>query len=118
VNLKTSKLSVLVSGAGEIQLKQLNADALDVVIAGKAELGGSGSATALVVDVSGAGNVSLEGLQAAIARVSISGAGNVTVAARDQLDVRIAGLGEVAYRGNPQLTQAISGLGHIKQLAS
>jgi hypothetical protein len=111
--MKTTHLELNVAGSAKVQLKDLQADALDIVVSGHGDVTASGSATGVLVKISGLGDTDLTHLQSLAAKVVISGKGNVGLAVKDRLDARIAGMGDVHYKGNPSVTKSISGLGSV-----
>ena len=88
-----------ISGAGNVQLPEIEADRFSI-------------------DLSGAGNIEFDSLNANSLDVSMSGLGNLTVSDGQvsSLDVRISGGGDVSYYGSPEVDSEISGLGDLDRL--
>jgi hypothetical protein len=108
-----SKVSL--SGAGDIEIKQLKTGRLEVTISGVGNATISGSADKLKVTVSGTGNFNREKFQSKHATVNCSGVGNAVVNAADSLDANVSGVGSVEYLGKPDVKQSVSGIGSVKK---
>ncbi|MCB2411632.1 DUF2807 domain-containing protein [Demequina sp. TTPB684] len=123
-----------VSGAAEVQVRSVVAEALDVEISGAGDVDLAADAQDLTVSVSGAGTVTAHGtvgegrlavsgaggivgedLTVGDASVSVSGAGSVSVRVRETLDANVSGAGNVIYFGDPTVTEDISGAGSISK---
>ncbi|MDN3918848.1 head GIN domain-containing protein [Roseateles violae] len=112
--IRAEKLSVHISGAGQVRLDELKAEQLrfDISGAGDGQLGGQ--VEQLSLSVSGKGKLLAEQLRASSATVSISGVGNANLWVTDSLRVSISGIGNVDYWGQPQqVRRSTSGLGSI-----
>jgi len=74
-----------------------------------------GSVDRLLVDMTGASQLTAAGLQAKTAEISTTGAGDAEVAVSDTLKVAITGAGKVTYSGNPTtIKKQITGAGSIR----
>jgi hypothetical protein len=107
--------NVSLSGAGDVEIKQLKTEKLDVTISGVGNATASGSADKLIVTVSGTGNFDGEKFEAKHATVNCSGVGNAVVNAADSLDATVSGVGSVEYLGKPDVKQSVSGIGSVKK---
>jgi hypothetical protein len=92
-NLKNDTFSVAVSGAGNVTLK--------------------GETKKLEMETSGSSQVEAGELSSGNVRISSSGSSDVSVNARDTLDLDVAGSGKISYSGNPKITQNISGSAEV-----
>lgn len=110
------KLTALsTSGATDVELRDLDADAFDLVTAGASSITATGTAHALTIHISGSGSIDAHDLKAQQVTVDVSGSGDVEVYATDVLDVRISGSGSVRYHGNPRdVRKSISGSGSVE----
>ena len=106
---------IVVSGSGDVDADGIRSDAFEVRSDGSADIGLTGTARRLALDLDGSGDANVAGLVARSARVSISGSGDASVRAADRLDVKLDGSGDVKYRGNPQVTKNDDGSGDIKR---
>lgn len=106
--------SLVVSGAGDISVDDLKAENLSVLVSGAGNIEVAGKVSTQEIKVSGAGNYNAADLMSGSVKVTISGAGNATVWAQTTLDVTISGLGRVSYYGEPVVTKSISGAGSIE----
>ncbi len=103
-----------VTGAGEMHLKGVAVDALEVAISGAGTLTAEGQARRVQAEISGIGEADLQALYADEASVRISGAGEAAVFAAQSIDAQISGVGDVVCYGNPiEVSQQISGVGEL-----
>jgi hypothetical protein len=115
--LQTSSLRVDISGGGDININNLEADTLIISISGLGKLDIAGGEVAEQrINISGGGDYTADELTSLNATVDISGLGNAMVSVEDTLRVTISGGGSVKYIGNPEVTSDISGLGNINQI--
>jgi hypothetical protein len=113
--LDVGALTVKVSGLADGALRGLALEALDVEIAGRAELDVAGRAERLKVRISGSAELNAFELASDEADVRISGHGEAEVAVARALHARIAGYGHVTYVGDPTVDQAVSGGGSVRR---
>jgi hypothetical protein len=104
-----------VGGAASVKATNLDSDSLSISISGAGSGSIAGRSNNLSISVSGAGSLDAVDLQAKRAIVVVTGAGDVTVNANDELDVRVSGAGDISYIGSPKLQSRVSGAGSIKQ---
>jgi hypothetical protein len=116
--LSSPSLDLSMSGAGKVQMNQLTTDHLKVNISGAGGLDISGSATDTTIDISGAGGISAQNLQIQTANITISGLGSATLWVTNQLTGTISGAGSVSYYGSPQTNTNSTGLGQFKSLGN
>lgn len=107
--------SVELSGAGSMNISNLDTDKWQVTLPGAGSITVSGQVTEQTVKLSGAGSYNAENLASQEATIHSSGAGTAVVQVSDSLDVTIDGLGSVEYIGDPQVTQDINGVGSVRQ---
>jgi len=102
--------SLLVSGAGDIQMETLSTPSMDINLSGAGKVVQNQiTADNLNITLSGVGGIDISG-QATQATIDIS----VT----DQLTGNISGGGNVSYYGEPQTNTTSTGLGTFKSLGS
>lgn len=115
-NLTVKNLTgITLSGAGTINVQNLNTTSLTTLVSGAGTLNISGAAPSQTVTVSGVGNYKGRDFATANTTVTISGAGSAIVAASATLNATVSGAGSVTYYGTPQVTKTITGVGSIKQ---
>jgi hypothetical protein len=107
--------SIAVSGAGDATASDLRADRLTVEVSGAGEIILAGTVNSQAVTISGTGGYNGEDLRSASAKVTIHAAGNAVLRVSDRLDATVSGVGSVEYIGDPQVTKDISGVGSVKQ---
>ncbi len=106
---------VELSGAGSMNISNLDTDRWQVTLPGAGSITVAGQATEQTVELSGAGSYQAAELVSQEATIHSSGAGSAVVQVSDTLDVTIDGLGHVEYIGNPTVTQEINGVGSVRQ---
>jgi hypothetical protein len=107
--------SIAVSGAGDATAANLRADRLTVEVSGAGEMILAGTVDSQTVTISGTGDYNGEDLLSASAKVTIDAAGNAVLRVSDRLDVTVSGVGSVEYIGDPKVTKHISGVGSVEQ---
>jgi len=132
-------LSLLVSGAGQLNVEGMKAANASLEVAGGGRLGGeltvggtwtmkaseagkaifSGAARSVDLTASGASEVSLKNLAAKTASVTLTGASSASVRASRTLDVALAQASTLDYYGSAELGRAdvtgASQINHIQQ---
>lgn len=102
------------TGAGEIEGRISDVDALAVSLSGTGAITLDGYAGDLTVDVDGAGAFHGFGLTSSDCTARLAGAGRIEVTATEALDATVTGLGSIRYDGAPDTVEtAVSGLGSI-----
>lgn len=104
---------VNVTGAGDAEVNNIDAETFRFRIAGSGEILASGTASTANVVIGGSGDFNGLNLNADQVTVNIAGSGDVFVNAASQLDVTIGGSGDVFYTGQPEISQRILGSGVI-----
>ena len=107
--------SIAVSGAGDATASNLRTGRLTVEISGAGEMTLAGTADSQAVTISGTGKYDGEDLQSDTAEVTIDAAGDAVLRVSDRLDATVSGVGSVEYIGNPHVTKDISGVGSVEQ---
>lgn len=105
-------------GLGEVELRELRAEALNIALSGAGKIKATGEVDRLTVNVSGAGSLEAGDLRAQDVEIQLSGAGNAEAWAVRTLRVNITGLGRVSYYGDPEVRQSVSGLGELNPLGT
>lgn len=85
---------IILDGVGNFYLKGPSQNSLEVVL-------------------DGVGNINATDLPILHGILDINGTGNISIDAKETLEVDIDGLGNVYYTGSPQLTVDINGLGEV-----
>ena len=112
VTLETLE-GVEISGAGDVTVREVNAEDLEFAVSGAGDISAAGSASRLSVDISGAGDADMTDLVVADAEVEISGAGDVRVCATSSLQASVSGAGAIGYYGDPDTDFTTTGAGEI-----
>lgn len=115
-NLDTGALALLQSGAGGIELVNLNAPRADIGSSGVGDVILSGSVPEQTVRLRGLGRYDGRHLASIVADVRIESMGSATVRVRDHLRATVSGSGNVYYIGNPIVESSTSGPGGVVQI--
>lgn len=105
------------SGSGDISMKSLKADELDVNISGSANVRiDSGSVGEAEISQSGSGDFDGESLAIAELEVNKSGSGNTYVGDLGEVSVHSSGSGDLVYSGSPRMGEIkVSGSSSIRK---
>jgi len=107
--------SIAVSGVGDATASNLRAERLTVEVSGAGEMTLAGTVDSQALTISGTGDYNGEDLQSTTAKVTIDAAGNAVLRVSDRLDATVSGVGSVEYIGDPQVTKDVSGVGSVEQ---
>jgi hypothetical protein len=107
--------SLEVLGTANAEATGIETDSLMVTISGAGNVTMEGQADEQTVDISGTGTYQAENLQSRAVNIVIAGAGSAVVNAREKLDADISGVGSVGYVGNPTIHQTVSGAGQVSE---
>ena len=116
--ISTRILDLKVSGSGDINLNDLDAERVKASISGSGDIliENGGVADDFTANISGSGSVKAKEFKANDVSVNIAGSGSCSVAAEKSLKARIAGSGNVYYNGNPNIDSSVAGSGRVKKL--
>lgn len=111
--VRTDRLSVSISGAGQARFDNLVADELAFASSGAGDAEVAGRVRELTIGISGRSNFRGENLACRRAKVAISGVGDVKVWATEALSITTSGIGRVEYWGSPQVQRRDSGIATV-----
>lgn len=114
VPCETLKLDI--TGGAAVDMKNITADAVVLVVDGAADVVLAGTAVKLDAEINGAGALESTELSVSHAAIIINGVGAAEIACSETLDANINGAGTVQYQGEPTLTKTINGLGTVSKL--
>jgi hypothetical protein len=112
-DLETEKLRVDLSGAGSFEINSLTADEFVVNQSGAGTIFASGQVKGQELTSSGVGSYHATELESETAIVEFSGAGSASLWVTELLDISISGVGNVIYYGSPRIIQNVSGVGNL-----
>lgn len=112
--LDLNDLLLHVRGGAKVDLR-MKADDVKVIGEGGVMIDLNGVAQSLSVELSGAGHVDADELEAKHVDFKIEGVGTGSVFATETLNARIEGVGKIRYKGEPRVTQNIEGLGSVSR---
>ncbi len=116
--VRAGTLKLVLSGAGQVSATGVEVDLLDAVLSGAGDMEVAGAANELKVILSGWGNFDAAQLASTKATVDLSGAGDVSIHVEKDLVAMVKGAGSTTYYGQPQVQQTITGSGSVKAAAS
>lgn len=108
----SDRLVVESTGSGEIKAN-FDAERLDVLISGSADVILTGTTNSQAVTLSGSGSYLAFDLTSRICTMDNSGSGNAEVFVEDELQVKISASGNVSYKGSPTINSMITGSGKL-----
>ncbi len=109
--------SVNLTGAGSIDVDNINRHDFEAELNGSGDISASGKVDKAVAGVKGSGNIHFRNLNAKDASVQVTGSGNVDVSATDTVDATITGNGNIQFGGNPShVKRSITGNGNVSPL--
>lgn len=106
-------LKIELNGSGIIDLRDIDAIEMDVLLSGSGEIELWGIVSEGSMDIPGSGKIKAYHLEQDECYASIAGSGDMYVFVYDLLDANISGSGNIYYRGNPQINIRISGSGSL-----
>jgi hypothetical protein len=106
-------LRVELTGSGIIDLRDIDAIELDVMLSGSGEIELWGIAGSGDLNIPGSGKIKAYHLEQDECSATISGSGDMYVFVYDFLDANISGSGNIFYRGNPHINVKITGSGSL-----
>jgi len=103
------------TGAVKLDAKQLSGPQFAIESRGASRVSLEGNIDELLVDMTGASELSASKLQTKVSEISTTGAANAEIAVAEKLKVAITGAGKITYSGNPPtIEKHISGAGSIR----
>lgn len=117
-DFNTEELDLAVSGSGELKLKGIQGEEIDIRVSGSGDVyvEENGQAEEVDIAISGSGKVYAENLKVNECDARISGSGSCKIYVTGELEARISGSGSVYYKGNPKIDASSSGSGKVKSL--
>lgn len=112
---KFTDFQLILKGAGEVVLTDIEADSLDIELPGAGLISLSGSTIRQSVWLKGAGSYDAPRLKSENALVKLHGVGKARVWAEKTLDAQVDGVGHIEYFGEPDVRRSVSGLGKVSQ---
>lgn len=113
-DLQAGTLNLVVSGGAQVRLNGISVDLLDSVLSGAGDIQVSGTADEIKLVLSGLGDFNAADLQSNKADIELSGMGGATVRVEEELAATITGAGSIQYFGHPHVQQSVNGAGSVK----
>jgi Putative auto-transporter adhesin, head GIN domain len=107
--------SLEVLGTANAEATGIETGSLMVTISGAGNVRMEGQADEQTVEISGTGTYLAENLRSREVNIVVAGAGSAVVNARENLYAEISGVGSVEYVGDPRIHQTLSGAGHVSE---
>ncbi len=111
--LVLQKLSLENNGSGDMIIKT-DAQSVELEANGSGDVTLSGSSDYLEVESNGSGDVEALELRTFEAETVLNGSGDISVYAKENLEVDINGAGDVIYKGKAKITKTLNGAGSLK----
>ena len=106
--------SLLANGSGNISLKDVEGDHLQIELNGSGDIFGSGVISQLNVVLQGSGDMDFTQLKSKNCEVSLIGSGDIAIFAEQSVNAKIQGSGDISVSGHPgTVKQSIDGAGQI-----
>ncbi len=113
-SVRAQTFTASLSGSGNIRVRQLTSDQVDVSITGSGNVEMGGSTRGMKADISGSGECQLRELSAQSAQVQVTGSGDVSCTVQESLDAAITGSGDIEYQGSATAVKSsVTGSGEI-----
>ena len=107
---------LVISGSGTVEAEAIDGIDFQADISGSGNIELEGMLSGLLsVSISGSGEFDGETLTAPDGEVDVSGSGNAVVNVTDTLEVSVSGSGDVGYLGEPSVDSEVSGSGNVSQ---
>lgn len=103
-----------ITGSGDIDLTDWNADTLVLRIMGSGDIRLAGSLDTVDADINGSGDIDLRRAAIREARASVNGSGDIRLGSLDRLVARIAGSGDIDAADAREVEQSVLGSGDIR----
>jgi Putative auto-transporter adhesin, head GIN domain len=111
---KADRLEILTHGAYNVLARQLEANEVVAELSGAGNMELEGKAQKADLVMSGAGNLNAYNLQTTITDCRMSGMGNLECHATEEVYAVMSGMGNLSFTGNPKkITKRKTGLGRI-----
>jgi hypothetical protein len=112
--LQADRLKLVLSGGAQIKINGIQVNLLDTDLSGAGDIQASGAANEINLLLSGLGNFNAADLSSNKATVELSGMGSATVRVEENLTATLTGAGSIQYYGQPHVEQNVTGAGSIK----
>lgn len=109
-------IDIEAGGSNNIDLRNINAAKLTLVVADAGDISAKGSARAVVARVEGAGNIDAASCPAKTVDARVEGSGTILVNAEEHLKAVIDGAGNIEYKGAAKVSKTINGAGNIDRM--
>lgn len=105
---------IAIAGSGNSKIGRIDADELDVTVAGAGSLEAAGRAKSLELSIAGSGDLDLRRVKVDSADISIAGSGDAVFASDGEVEASIMGSGTVEVIGNAKCSVSAMGSGELK----
>lgn len=109
-----SDAEVSIAGSGESEIGRIDAETLEVNVAGSGSLKAAGSASTLDLSIAGSGDLDLREVEVGDADIAIAGSGDAVFSSDGNIEASIMGSGTVEVLGNASCSVSSMGSGELK----
>ncbi len=115
--LNVNTLKVINNGVGNVSIKDLECENLQVTSNGVGSINLSGKADNTSLKLNGVGSINSGDLKCKTVKAISSGVGSITCYATDAIDASLNGIGSINYKGKPSIkNMKRDGIGKIKNI--
>jgi hypothetical protein len=104
------------SGATQVEISGLDADAVAIRLSGASTVRAAGAVRSLRLDLSGSSRCLADGLRIRAAATNVSGASYALLRVSDTLSADASGLSTIEYYGDPGVTANVSGGSTVRRV--
>ena len=110
-------LTITNQGVGEIKIDDCHVNTFSLTSQSVGSIEIKGAASETIIHSEGVGQIDCSEFKSNKTIVESNGVGNISVYAKERLEVAISGIGSVKYYGNPaEVKEDISGMGKVKKM--
>lgn len=116
-SVKGDKLDITNNGIGQINIDDCHVNTFNLTSKSVGLIEVKGSANDVTINSEGVGQIDCSDFKANQVKVVSKGTGNLSVFAKESIDITLKGVGNVKYYGNPaEVKTDISGIGKVKNM--
>lgn len=113
--LKGDKLSLVITGSGNLEVKEATYSSIKAELSGSGNLKVGGVAESCDLELSGSGDVEASDLKSKKVIAAITGSGGIDCHAETNLEASVTGSGDIHYSGDPSVQSRITGSGSVER---
>ncbi|MBB3034423.1 head GIN domain-containing protein [Alteriqipengyuania lutimaris] len=107
-------VDISIAGSGESRIARIDADVLDISVAGSGSLTAAGRVETLDLSIAGSGDLDMREVEVGNADIAIAGSGDAVFSSDGTVDASIMGSGDVEVIGNARCDVSSMGSGEVR----